>query len=117
MPDAVVPHLVRILKRNPLKHLDLSGCFTKAKQLKPLIKKISKHRSLLVVHLSHTSVLRSDKALLEYMHKKLRLIENTPLPKIDRKKSYENTLALRKLQRTMRYFKSQSSEYIEDCER
>lgn len=67
VPEAATPHLVKILKRNPLKHLDLSGCLTTAKQVATVIKKIAKHRSLLIAHLSDTPVLETDERLREYM--------------------------------------------------
>lgn len=56
--------LKRFIRKNTnLMHLDFSGMFKTAAQVKGIVKAIKKHRTLLAVHLSYIPFLRQDKRL------------------------------------------------------
>ena len=48
-----------------------------------------------------------DRKVRDYIRRKLRLVEPPELPAKSEVQSYSNTLALRKLDRTLRYFNAQ----------
>ena len=80
VPEVATESLKKIIKKNPLKHLDLSGCLKSAEQVKAVVKKISNHISLLAVHLSQTPVIHKDTNCRDYIRKKLRLVDPPEFP-------------------------------------
>lgn len=103
-----------IIKKNPLRHLDLSGCLKTAAQVRGAVKKMAKHITLLAAHLSQTPVIHKDKRVRAYIRRKLRLVPPPVLPDRSGSQSYPNTLAGRKLDRTLRYFAAQKTSFDPD---
>ena len=60
LPVSMINELKLIMKRNPLKHLNLSGCLKTAEQVIAVVKKAKKHLSLIAIHLSDIPVIMSD---------------------------------------------------------
>ena len=66
--------LYKFLRRNTrLTHLNLSGMFKTVSQVRFIIKGIAKADSLLVLHISHTPCVSSNRQIQSYIRKKLRM--------------------------------------------
>ena len=79
------------IRRNKrLLHLNLSGIFKLASQVKQIVKSIKTSETLLSVHLSHTPIIPRDKQLQAYIRQKLNM--NMLLHKPKNKFSTKETL-------------------------
>ena len=57
-----------------LTHLDCSGVFNKANQVKQLIRAVSKSISLQVLHLDYTSLVAKSPSLIAFIVRKLKTV-------------------------------------------
>lgn len=69
-----------IRKNHSLLHLDFSGMFKTAEQVKSIVKAFKKHQTLLAVHLSHTPFIVSDTRLQSYIRTKLDMFQLREVP-------------------------------------
>ena len=62
--DQDLTPLKKFIRKNySLLHLDFSGMFKTALQVKGIVKAIKKHRTLLAIHLSYMPFINKDKQL------------------------------------------------------
>ena len=75
-------NLKKFIKNNLcLLHLDFSGMFKTATQVRSIIKVVKKHQTLLALHLSHTPFINTNKRLQAYIRTKLKTFKMLEVPK------------------------------------
>ena len=98
-PTQSVKSLYQFIRQNKrLIHLNLSGMLHSEKQVRSIIKAISKSETLLALHLSHTQIIQESQPLQAYILSKLRM-QQISRKKKNKLKTRDNAILKQKLSR------------------